>query len=230
MTKQSDTPRRRRAQRGSGVQLRAEIIAATKQLLAAGGTADTITIRAVAEAVGITSPSIYLHFADKQQLLDAVVADVFGELDDAMVKAAADETTPLGKLHAYGLAYVRFAVAHPEHYRVAMLDPCVAPDAEADRVIVSSCFAHLRETVAECFTAGVFTEGEPLAVAFDCWAAVHGVASLLITKPNVPLGDPEEFAERALAACALGHAAFGLLGGEITPERISEWTREQHER
>ena len=230
MTRPSKTPRRRRAQRGSGVQLRAEIIAATKQLLAAGGTADTITIRTVADTVGVTSPSIYLHFADKQQLLDAVVADVFGELDDAMVKAAADETTPLGKLRAYGHAYVQFAVAHPEHYRVAMLDPCVAPDAEADRVIISACFAHLRETVAECFAAGVFTAGDPLAVAFDCWAAVHGVAALLITKPDVPLGPPDEFTERSLAACALGHAAFGLLGGEATPERVTEWVREQRER
>jgi AcrR family transcriptional regulator len=210
--------------------LRAEIIAATRQLLATGGTADTITIRTVADAVGVTSPSIYLHFVDKQQLLDAVVADVFRELDDAMVKAAADETIPLGKLHAYGLAYVRFAVAHPEHYRLAMLDPNVEPDAESDHVIVSSCFVHLCETVAECFTAGVFTEGEPLAVAFDCWAAVHGVASLLITKPNAPLGDPEEFAERALRACAVGHVAAGLLGGDLSPERVTDWVREQRDR
>jgi AcrR family transcriptional regulator len=224
LTKQPSAPRRRRAQRGSGEQLRAEIIAATRQLLAEGGTADTITIRAVAVAVGVTPPSIYLHFADKQQLVDAVVADVFGELDDAMVKAAADETTPLGKLQAYGLAYIRFAVAHPEHYRVAMLDPDVGPNAESDRV-VSSCFVHLQETVAECFATGVFIEGDPKAVAFDCWAVVHGVASLLITKPNVPFGPTDEFAERMLIVCALGHAASGLLGGEMTPESITEWVR-----
>lgn len=221
-------PRRRRAQRGSGEQLRAEIIAATKQLLAKGRTAEDITIRAVADAVGITSPSIYLHFADKQQLLDAVVADVFGELDDAMVKAAADETTPLGRLRAYGLAYVRFAVGHPEHYRLAMLDRCAEPGAEADHVIASAGFAHLSATVAECFEAGVFTEGDPLAVAFDCWAAAHGVASLLVAKPYVPFGPADEFAERVLGSCALGHAAFGLLGGDVTPERVTEWVRDQH--
>jgi AcrR family transcriptional regulator len=214
--------RRRRAQRGSGEQLRGEIIAVTKQLLAEGRTADDITIRAVADTVGVTSPSIYLHFADKQQLLDAVVADVFSELDNAMVKAAADESTPLGRLRAYGLAYVRFAVAHPEHYRLAMLDPCAEPG-----LAVSAGFEHLQQTVAECFESGVFTRGDPLDVAFDCWATAHGVASLLIVKPFVPFGSADEFAERVLTACALGHAAAGLIDGEISAARVTDWVREQ---
>jgi AcrR family transcriptional regulator len=215
--------RRRRAQRGSGEQLRGEIIAVTKQLLDEGRSSDDITIRAVADAAGVTPPSIYLHFADKQQLLDAVVADVFSELDNAMVKAAADELTPLGRLRAYGLAYVRFAVAHPEHYRLAMLDPC----SEAE-LVVSSGFDHLQQTVTECFDAGIFTRGTPLDVAFDCWAAAHGVASLLIVKPFMPFGPAEEFADRVLSACALGHAASGIIGGDVTATRVTDWVREQN--
>jgi AcrR family transcriptional regulator len=215
-------PRRRRAQRGSGEQLRGEIIAAAKTLLAAGRTADQLTIRAVADAVGVTAPSIYLHFADKQQLLDAVVMDVFGELDQAMVTAAADETTPLGRLCAYGMAYIHFAVDHPEHYRLAMLDPCAEPG-----IAVSGGFHHLHETVTECFEAGIFTVGEPLGVAFDCWAAAHGVASLLVVKPFVPYGDVDTFAMRVLSSTALGHAAAGVVGGEVTPEHVTEWIARQ---
>ena len=77
--------RRARARRGSGDLLREEIVTAAKRLLADADRADDVPMRAVAEAVGVTTPSIYLHFADKQELLSAVVADVFGELDDAMV-------------------------------------------------------------------------------------------------------------------------------------------------
>ena len=80
---------RRRASRGSGEQLRAEIVTATKDLLAAGAGVEEVSIRAVADAVGVTSPSIYLHFADKDALIEAVVADVFASLDAAMLAAAA---------------------------------------------------------------------------------------------------------------------------------------------
>src|SRR5664279_6099987 len=111
--------KRRRASRGSGERLRADIIVAAKKLLAESGRVDDVSMRSVADAVGVTSPSIYLHFADKDELISAVVADVFRELDDAMITGAAEATTALGRLRAYGLSYIRFAVAHPEQYRLA---------------------------------------------------------------------------------------------------------------
>ncbi len=221
------TVKRRRAARGDGEQLRAEIVAAAKKLLAEGERADDVPIRAVADAVGVTAPSIYLHFADKQKLLDAVVADVFSELDDAMVTAGAKETTPLGRLEAFGMAYVRFAVEHPEHYRLALLDPCPGPNIEVDDVIASSAFAHFHGTVVECVEAGIFPGADPLATTFDLWSAAHGVAALLIAKPYLPFGTVEDFASRVLCAAAVGQAVRGLLGGDPTSAEITEWLAQQ---
>jgi AcrR family transcriptional regulator len=109
----SVSARRKRASRGSGELLREEIIAATKDLLAEAASSDAVSIRAVADAVGVTPPSIYLHFADKDALIDAVVADVFNELDTAMLAAGAATDKPLDRLCAFGLAYVTFALEHP---------------------------------------------------------------------------------------------------------------------
>ena len=81
--------------------------------MAKAATADDVSIRSVATAVGVTAPSIYLHFADKQELISAVVVDVFEELDRAMVAASASVEDPLERLKAMGLAYVRFAIDHP---------------------------------------------------------------------------------------------------------------------
>jgi AcrR family transcriptional regulator len=218
--------RRTRARRGSGDLLRDEIVTAAKRLLAEVDRADDMPIRAVAEAVGVTSPSIYLHFATKQELLEAVVADVFRELDDAMIEAAAGATTPLARLRAFGLAYVRFAVDHPEHYRLALLEPCPQPAVAIDEVLQSSAFSHLSSTIAECIAEGSF-EGDALAIAFDMWAAAHGVAALVIAKPYLPFGDVDEFADRALCCTALGHAARPLVGAEPTPAAIADWLGRQ---
>jgi AcrR family transcriptional regulator len=215
--------RRQRSQRGSGEQLRAEIVAAAKDLLARSTSVDDVSIRAVADAVGVTPPSIYLHFADKNELVAAVVADVFTALDDAMVTAAADADGPMARLRAHGLAYVRFAVQHPEQYRIATMDPCPRPD--VDEVLASGAFVHFRETVQECIDSGIFAGDDPVPITLDLWAAAHGIAALLIAKPFLPWGDPDVVAERVLCAAALGHAAAGLVGPPLTPQRITDWVK-----
>ena len=196
---------RRRAARGSGEQLRGEIIAAAEKLLSETGRAGDVSVRAVADAVGVTPPSIYLHFGGKDELLGVVVAGVFRELDDAMVSGAAEQRTPLARLRAFGISYIRFAVAHPEHYRLAMMDPRSHPDAEVDEVLRSSAFEHFNRTVRECIAAGVFVANDPLPITFDLWAAAHGVASLVIAKPYLPWGELDEFADRVLRAAIAGH-------------------------
>jgi AcrR family transcriptional regulator len=217
--------RRRRAARGSGEQLRGEIIAAAKRLLAQAASSEAMSIRAVADAVGVTPPSIYLHFADKDALLEAVVSDVFAELDASMLAAGAEAGTPLERLCAYGLAYVRFAIDHPEHYRIATMDPCPRPD--LDTVLADSAFSHLRDTVTECMAAGIFAPDDPLPVAMAMWSAAHGVAALMIAKPFLPWGDKLAFATGVLRSAALGHAVNDLRGGEMSPADVTRWLKTQ---
>ena len=217
--------KRRRAARGSGEQLRADIIVATKKLLMDAGSSQEVSIRAVADAVGVTSPSIYLHFADKNDLLSAVVADTFRELDDAMLAEAATATTPLGRLRACGLAYVRFAVTHPEHYRLAAMDPCPKPIIEVDEVLRSSAFEHFQQTVVECIEAGLFVADDPLPITFALWTAAHGVASLVIAKPYLPWGNLDDFADRVLCAAAGGHVLAGLFPEPPTTDTLESWIK-----
>ena len=81
-------------------------------LLLETGHARAVSIRSVAQRVGVTPPSIYLHFADKDALLDAVCARYFEKLDQEMQRVAA-RIVPVEVLRAQGLAYVRFATANP---------------------------------------------------------------------------------------------------------------------
>jgi len=223
---------RRRASRGSGEQLRAEIVTATKDLLAAGASAESVSIRAVADAVGVTAPSIYLHFADKDALIEAVVADVFAELDAAMVAAAAEHEKPLDRLCAFGVAYVQFALEHPEHYRIATMSRLGIPHeaGDIDHVLADAAFTHLLQTVEACMAAKIFAEGDPLPVALEMWAAAHGIASLMIAKPFLPWGDMMTTANDVLRAAALGHAVNDLMGGNMTPSDVEAWVAAQRKR
>ncbi|MDQ4143803.1 MAG: TetR/AcrR family transcriptional regulator [Actinomycetota bacterium] len=77
--------------------------------------ADAVSIRTGAERVGVTPPSIYLHFGEKTELLFAVSERQFQELDDAAQTAASKSDDLYESLKLRGKAYVRFGLEHPEH-------------------------------------------------------------------------------------------------------------------
>ena len=217
--------RRRRAPRGSGEQLRGEIIAAARDVLAQHSSADAVSIRAVAAHAGVTPPSIYLHFADKDALLDAVAADLFAHIGEAMRVAAEGVEHPLERLRRQGLACVRFARENAEVYRLAMMSMRTEAG-DADEVIGTSAFQQITATIRDCMDAGIFAEGDPLPIALELWAAAHGIASLLIAKPYLPWGEPELVAERVLRAAALGHAVADLIG-DPDVEKATAWLKGQ---
>jgi AcrR family transcriptional regulator len=219
----AEPKRRSRAARGSGEELRPEILAATRQLLAESGDADEVSIRRVAAAVGVTPPSIYLHFADKDALLAAVVVEVFADIHDSMTRAAADFDEPAGRAMAMGLGYVRFALAHPEEYRLATMRRSAEPDGAIDEMLADTAFQLINATVVECVQAGLLPGENPLEVTLRLWSAAHGVASLMIAKPYVPWGDQERFARLALRAIFVGESAGRLFDDDADCATITDW-------
>jgi AcrR family transcriptional regulator len=214
--------RRPRAPRGSGDRLRDEILDAATDLLLETAHARAVSIRSVAHRVGVTPPSIYLHFADKDALLHAVCARYFDKLDQEMRRLAGEHWSPVEVLRAQGLAYVRFATETPELYRIATMGE-FRPGSTIDRALESSAFNHLRATVQKLMEDGVYQAGDPTAVALEHWTAAHGVAAMLIAKPHLPFGDAEAFADRVLRSVFCGRVVIGFAGPDATPDQWVAW-------
>jgi AcrR family transcriptional regulator len=217
---------RRRARRGEGERLRAEILASAKALLAETGDADAVSVRAVADRVGVSTPSIYLHFADKAALMDAVCLDVFTALDREMEAAARESPDPFEGLRLRGMAYVRFALENPEHYRLVMMrtpghDAHADDPFGSDDIVAGAAFHHLRDAVNDCVAAGVFApDQDPELVATSLWAAAHGAVSLCLAKPGIAGEDALALCDHVICAAGLGLALLGRLGdhdGHLAP-------------
>jgi AcrR family transcriptional regulator len=218
--------KRRRAPRGSGEQLRDEILDATTDLLLETGHAKDVSIRSVAQRVGVTPPSIYLHFTDKDALLDAVCARYFEKLDDQMQAAAAGQPSTVDVLRAQGLAYVRFAMKTPELYRIATMGEG-SPGSGVDLTLNSSAFAHMRAAVQGLIDEGIFSPGDPTALALEMWSVAHGVAALVISKPYLPWGDVEAFADRVLAAACCGRIVVDMVDLDAPAHEAITWLKER---
>jgi AcrR family transcriptional regulator len=183
--------RRARARRGEGERLREEILAAAERLLIETGDEGAVSIRAIADAAGVTPPSIYLHFADKTELLAAVCAARFEDFDRYLEEAVVGIDDPLEALWARGRAYVRFGLDNPEHYRILFMTRPGAHKAPPDleRLPGLTAFGHLVEEVARCMEAGALANGDAFLVATGLWSSMHGITSLLIARPDFPWPD-----------------------------------------
>jgi AcrR family transcriptional regulator len=178
---------RTRSPRGEGDRLRQEIVDATARLLAETGDEHAVSIRSIAETVGVTPPSIYLHFADKTELLLAVCEDRFEELDRRTEAAAAGAADPLDEIRRRGEAYVRFGLENPEHYRILFMNRFPAGAWDPERMAKACAFDHMVEAVQRAMDAAMLPSDDgALVTAIGMWAAVHGIVSLLIAKPEFP--------------------------------------------
>lgn len=213
--------RRPRAPRGSGDRLRDEILDAATELLPETGRARGVSICSVARRVGVTPPSIYLHFADKEALLDAVCARHFDKLD-ADMRRAAEHPCPVEALRAQGLAYFRFAARTPELYRTATMREWLFAG-DVDATLEASVLQHLRATALRLMDDGILSAGDPTRVALQLWSAVHGVAAMVIAKPHLPFGDAEAFADRILCSVFCGQVVIGYCDTDATPQKLAAW-------
>ena len=179
---------RPRARRGEGDRLRQEILDGAARLLLETGDEEAVSIRAVAEEVGVTPPSIYMHFADKSALMRAVSSTQFCVLHDYLEAAVAGIEDPDEQLRQRGKAYVRFGIEHPEHYRVLFMGRSgTIPKPDDELLAAASGFTRLVDNVARCMAAGTIATGDPLLVATGLWAVTHGVTSLAISVPGFPI-------------------------------------------
>jgi len=163
---------------------RAKILSAARTLFAEHGVAG-VTMRRLAKAVGYTAPVLYAHFSDKATLLRELCAEDATHLLVAMQRAA-QVSNPLAKLRAIGYAYVEFALAHPEPFRLMFLTPVPLDDLHrisagrsADDPALA-CYALLHTAVKEAATAGELPQGKAAVERTTqvLWGAAHGVVAL----------------------------------------------------
>jgi AcrR family transcriptional regulator len=141
---------------------------------------ESLTLRAVGSSLGVSRTALYRHFSDKAALLAAVAGEGFRTLRIDLEEAWTRGGRGRAGFEAMGVAYVRFAVAHPSHYRV-MFSADVREDTSPElaeegrrsfQVLVDSLLAQQQD--------GIVRADDPLQMARFIWANVHGIAMLAL--------------------------------------------------
>lgn len=132
-----------------------------------------MSLREVARIAGVSHNAPYRHFTSREDLLAAVAAAGFRDLE-RQLKSAAARADAAQKLNSLGRAYLRFALGNRGLYTLMF-------GGELDK----SSFEDLRDASKGAFVqleGGIAGRGGPLAGATAAWAFVHGLAHLIIDK------------------------------------------------
>lgn len=170
--------------------LRSKILNAARTLFIEHGY-ENCPMRAIARKIGYSATTIYLHFRDKEQLIQELCTADFLTLSHALQRIAKVKD-PIERLRRIGRAYTEFALEHPNHYRLLYMTPHPAFKPKSEEVEKGNpekdAYAFLTNTVAEAQRAGRFrTEATDVElIAQTVWAGVHGVVSLHIAKSHDP--------------------------------------------
>jgi hypothetical protein len=143
-----------------------------------------------------------------------VVEDQFRHLDEMMQQAVEGIDDPMARITRRGQAYIDFGLANPEHYRLLMMGrPDATPDRFVDeRLVSTSTFGHLVEDAQAAIETGQLRFGDPVLVSCGLWMLVHGITSLLVTKPGFPWPDRRALMDHVTSVYRAG------LTRPVTPE------------
>ena len=149
--------------------LRAALLRAAGKRLEKHGLS-ALSVRAAARRAGVSHNAPYRHFPDRESLRAALAAAGFAMLGETLQEAGA-----AGGLRGRGEAYVRFALSHPQRFRLMFGgEPQLA-----EHAVLREVATRVFEGLSGAFTAQIPGQaGRDASIA--AWSLVHGLALLML--------------------------------------------------
>lgn len=180
---------------------------AWQQMVAVGAAG--LSLRAIARELQLSAPAIYHHYADRDDLVTALIIDAYTSLGNTQIAArdAVAVSDLPGRLRATGHAYRQWALAMPQRYQLIFGTPIPGYQAPADVLPVAGrSLSALVSVLDQIHQAGrlkraaipsVMPVAQPMFVVWQqhaggkapvaltaamlIWGRVHGLVSLEIT-------------------------------------------------
>ena len=156
-------------------------IRAAKNLIDGEGL-NSLGIRRVAEATGVSPAALYRHFENLEQLKAEVSAQIRLELGE-FLKAKRDRTplsrsksrNALIRFEALAEAYIDYARKHPRLFEIAFIHCDEKPISE----FADLAWELLQESIKELDQVGLLDRKIAVAAPMIAWSSVHGLAVLV---------------------------------------------------
>lgn len=163
----------------STLSTRTRLMDAARKMLAEVG-ADNLSMRSVARLAEVTPGAIYRHFADREQLIEAVTLEAFQALEFRLLKAISG--LPVGsteRVAELGRQYIHVAQEFPEQFKI-LFAPANGVRRKISDLPGSAGFDLLVQCVEECIESGAMRAVDARSTALLLWTRVHGIVTLFL--------------------------------------------------
>lgn len=180
--------------------LRRQILDTARHLLVQEGYPN-LSMRKIADAIGYSATTIYLHFDSKDALLHALIHEGMMRLNEKLGAVAGRwPDDPVHRLRALCRSFIDFGLNNPEYYEIMFqLRPermkRYPPEKYREARTNLEYFSHALQDGAQ---EGIFHAEKADVVASTIWASLHGTVSLLLAERVDVRIDPEAFIETAI--------------------------------
>ena len=163
--------------------LQKSLLAEATKLLASEGI-ESLSLRRLADIVGVSRTALYHHFKDKHALLCAIAAEGFVELE-AIMSALSQQST-LTSAQRYGLfarRYLDYATTNPARYSLMFGHTLWRQNLADDSLksVAYESFKHHLNAVKGWQAAGILPQNQDsLRLTQVTWGTLHGLAQLVI--------------------------------------------------
>ena len=143
-----------------------------------------LSMRHLAEKLGVSATALYRHYRNKEDLVHNIIGEAVLVFGNYLATAHAGQT-PEERFRLGGEAYLNFALERSKYYEVMFLAPDqLGPEAQPEQLRLKSMatFQFLVDRVQECMDSGHLRQDDPFSVAMSVWAHSHGLVSIYLAK------------------------------------------------
>jgi len=163
-----------------------EIKETAQRLMREQGTTE-VRFSDIAREMGMTAPALYRYFADRDELLTALIADAYNDLAD--IVAEAQEKVPVddpsGRLLAVSQAYRSWARREPQRFALILgmpvpgyAAPEEGPTTEAARRAMVQLKSLFFDAAERNILKPPLLPPETFQALLQCWSSLHGFTCL----------------------------------------------------
>ena len=169
-----------------GAARRSQLLDCAIRALGESGYAGT-SIAEVARRAGVSKGVVTYHFPTKQQLLMAVVGDLYEQAGARIGDRLGQEDGALGALLGYVEQNLAFVVEHADHVRAVLEVVANARDLGIDEALaprVDPVLSHLQGLIEDGQTRGELADVDARSLALIIRAAIDAAAAKVATDPD----------------------------------------------
>ena len=198
-----------RKAKGDGHLRRAEILHAAERIFVTDGY-EGATIRKIADEVGVSSTALYMHFRDKDEILQEIVEGAVAALLASNTEISSRPIDAVSRVRQMLDAYMRFGLENPNAYLLAFCSAARLDEHDKYATVAdlgSRCYQLWKGAVAAIAAEGRLRTGTVDSAAQALWMACHGLVALRIRRTKIEWAPDEELMSVMLDGLFHGLAA-----------------------